>query len=130
MGVRMNRCPECGKAMATAAGLEIHGQFAHAAPAAPPEALPSAPPVFGVEPVPAPAPAAPPVARPTRHPAPSALFAGLGASAPVTALLIVVMFVAGLGTAVTRASSTHHATVTASAAPDATAPSSALPGDD
>ena len=93
----MHTCPDCGKAMATAGGLEIHVEMHHAAPVPEPapEALAPPPPVAAV-----PAPA------PSRRSAP--ILRGYDPTVPLTALLVVVMLMAGVGAAVHRSGNPPH----------------------
>jgi hypothetical protein len=100
----MHTCSQCGKAMATLGGLEIHVELSHAAPTPEPEpeAAPTpAAPVQTATPVTSPAPAASPILR------------GYDPTIPLTALLVVVMLFAGIGVAVHRSGSPSHHLVAA-----------------
>src|SRR6266480_2900372 len=102
----MHTCPDCGKTMATAGGLEIHVEMYHAAPAPDPEpepivtstAVAHAPTDFPV---------------PSPSPAPSPILRGYDPTIPLTALLVVVMLIAGLGAAVHRSGNPPHHLVAA-----------------
>src|SRR5205823_13077452 len=93
----LHTCPDCGKTMATLGGLEIHAEMYHAAPVPEPapEAVAPPPPVA---PIPAPA--------PSRQSAP--VLRGYDPTIPLTALLVVVMLIAGLGAAVHRSGNPPH----------------------
>src|SRR5436305_1527703 len=114
----MHTCPDCGKAMATAGGLEIHVEMQHAPPPAPaPE------PEFASEVVAERTAVAPMQARAT-SPANtrSPVLRGYDPTLPLTALLVLAMLVAGIGAAVHRSTTPTHQIV-ASAPSGASTPS-------
>jgi hypothetical protein len=122
----MHVCPECGKSMATAGGLEIHAEMAHAAP-------PSAPATEPVDLVPAdlvrpdigsvagePRPQAwPPMPDPSAASSPAKIYKpmlrGFDPTIPLTAILIVAMLLAGIAAAVGRSANEPAAQISAPA---------------
>jgi len=96
----MHICPECGKSMATAGGLEIHVELFHAPP--PSEPLPDIEETgidlepVGSEPQPVPAPAAVPATSS------SSALRGYDPTVPLTALLVLIMLLVGIGAAINR----------------------------
>ena len=133
----MHVCPECGKSMATAGGLEIHLEMVHAAalePAAEPalepagsppvDAAPSAPTQTRTRTTTAPAPAPAPrasvtSARPQLQPAP--FLRRFDTTVPMTAVLVLALLVGGVGAALHR-SSTGPSTPGASGQTEGTTP--------
>ena len=99
----MNVCNECGKAMATRGGLEIHMELSHGAPKAPlvAPAVVGMPAAAGAA-VPQRAIAAPrPYADEWRLPS---FLRGIDSTLPLTALLVVVLLLSGIVAAVHRSS--------------------------
>jgi hypothetical protein len=92
--------------MATAGGLEIHMELHHPAP--PPAPVPAAPAPIE-EDAPAPRPAAP--GRVRRSSQSSGVLQGFDPTVPLTALMVVALFVGGVGAAVTHKSGTGVATI-------------------
>src|SRR5437899_9392821 len=100
----MNSCEECGKPMATRGGLEIHMELAHAAH------QPTAVAAIAPQPIPAMPQGAvprPPISSP-RAPGAEwqlpAFVRGVDPTVPLTALLVLALFVAGIGAALHRGS--------------------------
>ncbi len=130
----MHVCPECGKTMATAGGLEIHGELAHAAP--PPQPVDPEP--GALEPVelevavshqrpqawpPMPADGAPAASTRTYKP----FLRGWDPTLPLTAVLVVALLLAGIAAAIGRSANGPATSVSAAAAPPAGS-SSGTPG--
>jgi hypothetical protein len=101
----VHTCPDCGKTMATVGGLEIHVEMNHAAPAAQPTAAPAP---AAVDPTSVPMPVPTPAAR-----ASAPILRGYDPTIPLTAVLVVVMLVAGIGAAMHRSSNPPHHLVAA-----------------
>ncbi|MCU1451400.1 MAG: hypothetical protein JWP02_3570 [Acidimicrobiales bacterium] len=92
----MHACPECGKTMATAGGLEIHIQLAHEPEPPPPAAVPEGE-LIPVEEAAPPGRAARPGARSSLR-MPDAL-RRFDSTVPLTGLMIVLLFLGGVAAA-------------------------------
>jgi hypothetical protein len=86
----MHVCPECGKKIATAGGLEIHGELAHRAT---PPVVAEPEPSFVVV-----------VDTPPTRPASTPLLRGYDPTLPLTALLVLALLLAGIAVALHRTS--------------------------
>ena len=90
----MHVCPECGKTIATAGGLEIHSELAHR----PAPQVAAEPDVSFVVDAPSPGP------LPSPGPAPASLLRGYDPTLPLTALLVLALLLAGVVVALHRSS--------------------------
>lgn len=117
----MHDCPECGKSMATAGGLEIHVEMFHPPAPAAPEPEAELLEVIPDERTPVAAAARPP--RTARRSAP--VLRGYDPTIPLTAVLVLTMLVAAIGAAVHRSANPRHTLFASFAAGTSGSPPSA-----